>query len=182
MTAQAAALALLAGARPARADVALGADLDVGIPVDQAPARYLATGAGFDLRLGYRFIIPYQHISVVPELVAGFTDLSAYLVRIRPGLRVGIGRLVTPYVFGHVGWAHTTFDPLGSQDTSASPSLAGTDGLSFDVGGGLDVVLLPRLSLGAHVGYNQVDVAATERSAAFNARWLNMGISGTVYF
>jgi hypothetical protein len=177
-----AALALIAGARPARADVAVAGDFDIGIPVDQAPARYLATGAGFDLRLGYRFIVPYQHISIVPELAAGYTDLSAGLVRIRPGLRVGIGRVLTPYVCGHVGWAFAAFDPLGSGDTSAHPSRVSASGASFDVGGGLEVTVLPHLSVGAHVGYNQVEVAGTARAPAFPARWLNLGLSATAYF
>ena len=174
--------ALLAGAREARADVALAADVDLGIPVDQAPQRYLGTGAGFDLRGGYRFRIPYQHIAVTPELAAGYTDLAAHVIRVRPGLRVGIGRLLVPYAYAHVGWAWASFDPIGTRDISPNAIFVSSHGLSFDAGAGLDVTILRRFTVGAHLGYNVVNVGTTERTVlSWRAKWMSFGLNATLY-
>jgi hypothetical protein len=174
--------ASLAGAREARADVALAADFDVGIPVDQAPQRYLSTGAGVDVRLGYRFQIPYAHVAVVPEIAGGYTDLGAHLVRVRPGLRFGIGRLFVPYAYGHVGWAWTSFDPLGAHDVTGTASFTSAQGASFDFGGGLDITILRRLTVGAHLGYNIVGVGATDRPTLdWRSKWMSLGLNATFY-
>lgn len=173
---------LLAGTREARADWALAGDFDIGVPVDQAPQRYLSTGAGFDFRAGHRFRIPYQHIAITPELAAGYTDLGAHLIRVRPGLRVGIGRLLVPYAYGHFGWGWTGFDPLGSRNTSPNPLLVSSHGFSFDFGAGLDVTILRRLTVGAHLGYNVVNVGPTERTVLdWRAKWMSFGLNATLY-
>src|SRR5262249_44730639 len=135
-----------------------------------------------DLRGGYRFRIPYQHIAITPELAAGYTDLAAHVFRIRPGLRVGIGRLLVPYISGHVGWAHVSFDPIGTFDKSTSPTFVGSQGLSSDFGAGLDVAILRMLTVGAHVGYNVVNVGATPRTPLdWRAKWMSFGLTATVY-
>jgi hypothetical protein len=176
------AVAMFGGEREARADVALAADFDIGIPVDQAPQRYLSTGAGLDVRLGYRFRIPYAAIAIVPELAGGYTDLGAHLVRVRPGLRIGIGRLLVPYAYGHVGWAWTSFDPLGSRDASPSTPFVSAQGASFDFGGGLDITILRRLTVGAHIGYNIVDVGTTTRPTLdWRSKWMSLGLNATFY-
>ena len=173
---------LLAGAREARADIALAGDVALGVPVDQAPQRYLSTGAGFDLRGGYRFRIPYQSVAVIPELSVGYTDLGAHLVRVRPGLRVGIGRILVPYLYGHVGWGFTSFNPLGARDTTGTASFVGAHGLALDVGAGLDVTILRRLSVGAHVGYNVVNVGTTDRTPlSWRSQWMSCGLSATLH-
>lgn len=181
ITAAAFASVALAGAREARAEVSLAGDLDIGVPVDQVQKRYLGTGAGFDFRAGYRFKIPYRHISIVPELSFGYTDLSAHLVRVRPGLRVGIGRVLMPYLYGHVGWAWTSFDILGTRNV-AEPVMASSSGLSFDVGAGLDVTILRRLTVGAHLGYNVVNVGFTDKTPLdWRAKWMSFGLNATFY-
>ncbi|APR85955.1 Hypothetical protein A7982_11304 [Minicystis rosea] len=173
---------LLGGAREARADIALSGDVALGVPVDQAPQRYLSTGAGFDLRAGYRFRIPYQSVAIIPELAVGYTDLGAHLVRVRPGLRVGIGRILVPYLYGHVGWGFTSFNPLGDRDTTGTASFVSAQGLALDVGAGLDVAILRRLSVGAHVGYNVVNVGSTDRTPLdWRAQWMSFGLSATLH-
>jgi len=168
--------------REARADVALAGDFDIVIPVDQAPQRYLSTGAGFDVRLGYRFRIPYANVAVVPEIAGGYTDLGAHLVRVRPGLRLAIGRLLVPFAYGHVGWAWTSFDPLGSRDPSPSTPFTSTQGASFDFGAGVDITILRRLTVGAHIGYNIVDVGATTRPTLdWRSKWMSLGLNATFY-
>ena len=59
--------ATLAGARQARADFSLGGDFDVALPILQStPKSFLSTGAGFDIRVGWRFRIPYQPLWITP--------------------------------------------------------------------------------------------------------------------
>jgi hypothetical protein len=176
----AALVALLGAAGEARADVMLGADVALGVPVDQAPLRYLATGAGFDLRGGYRFRIPYLSVSITPEIAAGYMDLGAHLVRVRPGVRVGIGRILTPYAYAHVGWGFTSFDPLGAKDTTGTTPYTGAHGLSFDGGAGLDVAILKRLNVGAHLGYNVVNVDTS--TSPFRAKWMSFGLNAALHF
>ena len=176
------ACALLAGTQEARADVALAGDVDLAIPIDQAPQRYLATGAGLDLRAGYRFRIPYQHIAITPELAAGFTDLSAHMIRVRPGLRVGFGRLLVPYAYAHLGWGLASFDPIGTRDTSPNATFVSASGLSFDFGAGLDVTILRRFTVGAHLGYNVMNVGTTARTPLdWRSKWMSFGLNATLY-
>jgi len=182
ITAAVAVTGVMGVSREARADVALAADVDIGIPVDQAPLRYLSTGAGVDLRLGYRFRIPYAHVAVVPEIAGGYTDLGAHIVRVRPGLRVGIGRLLVPYAYGHVGWAWTSFDPLGSRDTSSTTPFSSATGVAYDFGGGLDITLLRLLTVGAHIGYNIVGVGSTDKPTLdWRSKWMSLGLNATLY-
>src|SRR5262245_12070592 len=126
--------ALLAAARPAQAEISIAGDFDVGLPVVQTTVpTYLATGAGFDVRLGYRVRIPYQPLSITPEIAAGYMDLSAHIFRVRPGVRVAFGRFVMPYAHVHVGYGRVSFDPLGTTDTKGTPAV-GAGGFEFDTG------------------------------------------------
>jgi opacity protein-like surface antigen len=174
--------ALLAGSRPARAEVALGGDFDVGLPVAQTGApTFLATGAGFDVRLGYRFRIPYQPLWITPQISAGYTDLAAHLVRVRPGVRVAFGGFVMPYAQVHVGYGWASFDPLGTQDTQSTPYVS-AGGLAFDAAAGVDFAILRRLHVGAHLGYNIVNVAQVSgMPSPLHARWLNVGLDATFF-
>ncbi len=187
LAAAAAAAILVAGARDARADLALGVDADVAVPVDaqEMPASlaYLATGASFDLRLGYRFRIPYSQVAITPEVAGGYADLSSRIVRLRPGVRVAYGRVFVPYAYAHIGWGWTSFDPLGIGDTSPDPASSGAQGASYDVGAGIDLAVLRLLTFGAHLGYNVVDVNPTGPTTvpAFRAKWMSFGITATLY-
>lgn len=177
------AVASLASPRAARADISLAGDIDLGVPVDQGTTQYLSTGAGFDLRLGYRFRVPYRHISIIPEIAAGYTDLGAHLVRVRPGIRVGVGRVLMPYAYGHVGWGFTSFDVYGSRNLTDVPVYRSSNGLSFDAGLGLDVNILRRFTVGAHLGYNVVNVGITDSSPLdWRAKWMSFGLTATGYF
>jgi hypothetical protein len=176
--------ALLSGARQARADIAIAGDVDVGLPVGQRPPQnYLATGAGFDLRFGYRFRIPYQPLFVIPEIAAGYTDLDAGVIRVRPGLRVSFGRLVIPFAYAHLGWGWASFDPLGVSDPRTTTPDVSAGGLSFDAGGGVDFAVLRRVMVGVHLGYNVIDVGqAATTTPDWRAKWINVGLGATVLF
>jgi hypothetical protein len=184
LAAAAAAVVFVAGAREARADLALAGDVDVAVPVaaSQMPA-YLTTGAGFDLRLGYRFRVPYSLVAITPEVSGGYTDLSSRIVRVRTGVRVGYGRVFVPYGYAHIGWGWTSFDRLGTADASPDPVFSGAQGASYDVGAGIDLAILRRLTFGAHLGYNVVDVEPNQAPTlpTFHAKWMNFGLTATLY-
>ncbi len=175
--------ASLAAARPARADVALAGDVDIGLPISQTTGTsYLSTGAGFDVRAGYRFRIPYQPLWVIPELAFGYNDLSAHLIRLRPGVRVSYGRFVIPFAFAHLGWGWTSFDPLGAADPRGPASFSSASGLSLDGGAGVDFAILRILTVGAHLGYNVVNVGQVAPATAdWHAKWLSAGLNATLF-
>ena len=184
VTGAAVAGAFLTGApREARAQIALGGDFDVGLPVVQATTPlFLGTGAGFDLRVGYRFRVPYQPLWITPELTAGYTDLSAQIIRVRPGLRVAFGQFVIPFVYSHLGWGLTRFDPLGTADTQNRAAFVSGSGIALDAGAGVDFAVLRRLLVGAHLGYNVVDVGQAGTTLEWRAKWMSVGLGGTYLF
>jgi len=173
--------ALLAGARPARAEIAIGGDFDVALPLGQVPAQtYLATGAGFDFRLGYRFGIAYQPLWITPEIAAGYTDLSAHLIRVRPGVRVAFGRLVIPWAQVHIGYGWASFDPAGTADPMGTTPFVSAGGLAFDSGVGVDFAVIRRLQVGAHLGYDIVNVGQVDaHTPSWRAKWINAGFNAT---
>jgi opacity protein-like surface antigen len=168
--------------------LALGGDFDVALPVVQSTTpAYLSTGAGFDLRVGYRWRVPYQPLWITPELAAGYTDLLAHVVRVRPGVRIAFGSIVVPFVYSHIGWGYTSFDPLGAADTRGLGSFVSSTGLSLDAGAGVDFAVLRRLLVGAHLGYNVVTVGQTgttpgQTTPGWNAKWMSIGLGGTFLF
>ena len=182
LTGAAAAVALAAAARPARADISLGGDVDVGLPVGQTGTpTYLSTGAGFDLRFGYRFQIPYQPLYITPQLSAGYMDLAAHLIRVRPGVRVSFGRLVVPFAQVHVGYGWASFDPAGTQDMMGTPSVS-AGGIAFDASAGVDLAIVRRLHVGAHLGYNIVNVSQVgAMTTPLHAKWINVGLGATFF-
>jgi opacity protein-like surface antigen len=140
----------------------------------------MATGAGFDVRLGYRFRIPYQPLWITPEAAAGYTDLAAHFIRVRPGVRVAFGRFVMPWAQVHVGYGWTSFDPAGTADTRSTPFVS-AGGLAFDAGAGVDFAVIRRLSVGAHLGYNAVSIGQVDsaHTQPWRAKWINVGLNAT---
>ena len=176
--------ATIAGTQEARADFELGGDFDVALPILQSTrVNYLATGAGFDIRVGWRFRIPYQPLWITPELAAGYTDLSANVVRVRPGLRIAFGNFVIPYAYAHLGFGWTSYDPLGVNDHVVTASYVSSPGYAIDAGAGVDFAVLRRLTVGAHLGYNMVGVGEVSTAEpAFHASWINVGLNAAFHF
>ena len=150
-------------------------------PVDAL--NYLSTGAGFDVRLGWRFRVPYQPLWITPELAAGYTDLSANIVRVRPGLRIAFGNFVIPFAYAHFGFGWTSYDPLGVNDRLGTTSYVSAPGYAFDAGAGVDFAVLRRLTVGAHLGYNMVGVGEVNTTLPdFRANWINVGLNAAFHF
>jgi hypothetical protein len=128
----------------ASADVALGVDIDYAVPINVDAAT---SGYGFALRLGSP-----MHVALLvatPEL--GFTyhaftgDAKPTAYRGIGGLRIAVGEIIRPGIFGHVGYGALKVD---QGDTSSS--------FTYDFGAFLEFTLLPLLNIGVHGGYNQL--------------------------
>jgi hypothetical protein len=112
--------------------------------------RALDNGVGGALRLGQQF--GGVLLSLTPEIGGSYHSLNgvydASLYRGFVGLRLSLGAVIEPGIFGHVGYGHIDFrDVSGPLDRSHGA-------LTYDAGVTLDFTLLPVLDVGAHAAYN----------------------------
>lgn len=112
--------------------------------------RALDNGVGGALRFGRQFGGPL--LSLTPELGGSYHSLNgvydASMYRGFVGLRLSVGAVIEPGIFGHVGYGHIFFkDVNGGLDQSHGS-------LTYDAGVTLDFTLLPVLDVGAHAAYN----------------------------
>ena len=130
----------------ALADVAIGFDLDYAVPIK---LDSVSPGWGVGARVGSQIHVPM--LVITPEL--GFTyhqfggDAAPKVYRGIGGLRLGIGEVIRPGVFGHVGYGARKIDLAGGSDTAWS--------FTYDFGAFLDFTALPVLNIGVHAAYNQ---------------------------
>lgn len=140
--------------KPAAAGPTVGADLDLAFPVDSRGD----SGGGFGIRLG-------QHLHIAPVVLEpeiGFTyhgfsgAFGPKIYRGIAGLRLGIGEVLRPGAYAHLGIAH--FVPTVGDNEEA---------FTYDVGGFLDLTIIPLLNVGIHGGYNHVDADYSSGAYAF---------------
>src|SRR5262249_13835879 len=158
-------LAVMFAAGAANAGPTIGADLDLGIPLNSRGD----SGGGFGIRLGQELHVPL--LTLTPELGFTFHDFSGdfgpKIYRGIAGLRAGIGEVIRPGAFAHVGFGH--FVPtVGSNET----------GFSFDAGGFIDLTFIPFLNFGVHAAYNRV--AADYGSGAY--AFATVGLDAALVF
>ena len=141
----------------------LGFDLEGALPVNPptVPGGNQAAvggGAGFKVRVGEQFRFP--GIRFTPEVMYGFDHLWAADVpgngytedmnRIAAGARLGFGRIIVPVVYAHLGYGWR-------QDNAPTGIITGANGgLAFDVGGALDLRVVPHFGVGVHLEYAQI--------------------------
>jgi hypothetical protein len=151
--------------RPAQASPTIGADLDVGFPLHSRGD----SGWGFGIRLGQELHGPL--LVLTPEI--GFTyhgfsgDFGPKIYRGIIGARLGIGEIIRPGAFVHVGLGH--FVPTYGDNQNA---------FTLDAGGFLDLTIIPFLNVGAHVAYNRVDADYGSGAYAF----LTVGLHAALVF
>ena len=161
----AASVATLFVTEAAHAGPTIGGDLDLAFPIDSRGG----TGGGFGVRLGDELHVPL--VALTPEL--GFTyhnlsgDSGPSIYRGIAGLRLGLGEIVRPGAFAHIGYGH--FVPMYGPNK---------DAFTWDVGGFLDVTVIPLLNVGVHVAYNQIDADYTKGSYSF----LTLGLDAALVF
>lgn len=158
------ALAVALHAAPARAETVIAADVDYA-----AAIKSDTTGAGFGIRLGQQMRLP-PLLSATPELTYTFHgfDNGPNVYRGTFGLRLGLGEILRPGVFAHVGMGHVV--PEEPAPTSTA--------FSYDAGVFLDFTLLPVLNFGAHSAYT--GVTSTKDAPSF--RWMTLGLHAALVF
>jgi hypothetical protein len=158
----------------------LGVDLEGAIPVN-APnidGNDLKGGGGFKVRVGDQIrltrgihltlegLYGYDHLFANDD--AGNTAYSWDMNRIMGGGRLAFGRWVVPVFYAHIGY--------GWRGTGGDPSIPNSSGAAFDVGGALDIRVIPHFNFGAHIEY------ATMTAASYGPEWLALGLHFDVVF
>lgn len=161
-------LSLVAAPGLASADPFIAADADGAFPT--TGSNLLNGGGGFNVRLGSQMHLPLLRLA--GEVGYGYEHLFAYQApsdwtthRAFAGARLGVGELLVPFVFGHVGYGWRT-----TPDNSYSGS-----GVAFDAGAGLDLNL-GIIAVGGHLGY-----AVIEAQPA-TPQWVIAGLDATIVF
>lgn len=123
-----------------RGSTHIAVDIDFGSAIDAVSTK---TGGGGALRLGRKFDLLLA--SFTPELGGGYHgfggDSDRKLYSGFVGGRLGVGKIIEPSVFGHVGIGR-----LEGLEARTAPLL--------DAGLALDFTLLPLIDLGVHGAYN----------------------------
>lgn len=151
----------------ARADV----ETEIGIDFNynNATSDFDADpGAGVDLYFGPRLNLAV--LTLATELSAGMHDFGGFLdpalYRAMAGGRVGLGFIIRPSVFAHLGVGHLRYDDLLDDDRTGHTNIAG------DLGVALDFTLLPLVDLGVQGSYNFL-----AGDSAFDAfEWMQAGV------
>jgi hypothetical protein len=153
----------------ANADFLLGADLDIAPALTGGDAANV--GGGFAGRLGAQFGVPM--LTLTPELVGSYHsfggDAHARVYRGQAGLRLGVGEVVRPGIYSHIGVGRLNADaPYEGLERTA---------FGFDAGGLLDITPLPIIDIGIHGGYNHL---FGDDNPAF--KWVTLGVHVDLVF
>jgi hypothetical protein len=128
-------------------------------------------GAGVDIFFGPRMDLVV--LTLTTELDLGFHDfggpLEPTVYRALAGGRLGIGALVRPSVFAHVGVGHLRYDNILISTRESHTDLAG------DLGAALDFTVLPLIDLGVQGSYNFISGEGS--GDAFE--WMQLGVHVT---
>jgi hypothetical protein len=163
-------LALAAGVvlwpRTASAETAIGVEFNVNDASNEDEAR--DPGAGVDVTFGPR--LDLKLLVLTTEISAGIHDFGGALdptvYRVLAGGRLGLGFILRPSIFAHLGVGHVREDELFGTGREGRTNLAG------DLGIALDFTLLPVIDIGVQGSYNAV--AGGDDNDAFE--WLQGGV------
>jgi hypothetical protein len=139
-------LLLLPSLSDAKVKTKLSLDASAAVPL--TPER-TSPGAGGGVRFGVE--LDALVLSLTPEIGADYHamsgDLAPKVLRGFGGARLMLGALVRPGIFAHVGYGYVTYGSVGGVEP---PSRAAP---SYDGGLALDLTFIPKIDLGAHLGY-----------------------------
>jgi hypothetical protein len=169
------ALALAGGAALWCGDAAAANTLGVAVDyTDGLDEPGTDPGGGVEIYFGPRMDLAI--LSLTTELSGGFHDLGGAfnpsIYRLVAGGRLGVGVIIRPSVFAHIGVGHLRYDVPFTGEREGRTNLAA------DAGVALDFTLIPMLDLGVHGAYNVL--AGGENSDAF--QWLQAGVHATFVF
>jgi hypothetical protein len=149
----------------AHAATAIAADLDYAAPIDSTGS----SGAGFAIRAGAQLHVPM--LVLTPELACTdhtFSSRGPTAYRGLAGLRLGVGEVLRPGVFAHLGFGHLSLPSPAPSHTA----------FSYDAGAFLDFTLLPVLDLGVHGAYNRLN----EGNGVAAFQWATLGVHAALIF
>ena len=159
--------------------LSLALDVEGAIPVNLPrflDGNNVQGGGGFKARLGEQIRAGYG-VSITPEVGYGYDHLfasdaigNAYswdMHRAFGGVRLSFGRILVPVVYGHVGY--------GWRNTG-DPTVPQAQGVAWDVGGALDLHLVPRFGFGAFAEYAGID------AQPYAPQWVALGLHANVLF
>ncbi len=163
-------------ASPARAEVALGADVAGVVPFGEAQTRI-----GFMTGLHATYLTSFRAFKLGPEIGFNYgrTNPSADARKSLGGGYAGIRAtfelipMITPYAYVHAGYG--VADAKNLPDPNAREKF--TSGALLDFTLGLGHRLSPRWLLGVEAGY-----ATIEPGKCFCARWLHVGAAANFTF
>lgn len=172
--------ALVLSPAAALAQLRVGAEVEAIFPGDGLGTE--DTGFGVAGRLGYA-LPGTPMLEITPEVRIGYIDFAEpterdlsdiSLVRYTAGLRLGVGEILRPTLFGHVGFGDLS---LSDSDVAFFEERGGIDESAFtwDAGLALDLAILPLVDLGVHGAYNRL-----ETDDAFD--WWSAGVHASFGF
>jgi len=145
--AAAAALVAFPGTASADTRTVVGVDLNFN---DSATGQDAGSGTGIDVFFGPRLDLAI--LTLTTELSAGFHDFRGpadpTFYRGMIGGSVGVGAVIRPSLFAHIGAGHLRFDDRFGVDRDSRTNV------TADVGAALDFTILPVVDLGIHGSYN----------------------------
>jgi len=157
--------------------LSLAADLEGAVPLNApvlADGNSLQGGGGFKLRIGERIHVA-RGLHITPEGGYGFDHVwasddigNAYswdMHRLFGGARLEFGHIVVPVFYAHVGYGWRT---------TGDPTVPAASGVAFDIGGALDLRLIPFFAVGAHIEYATID------SQPYTPEWMALGLHASL--
>lgn len=162
----------------------LGFDLEGAVPVGinvPGSTNALKGGGGFKVRVGEQLSFP--GIRFTPEVGYAFDHLWANddsgnqfgwdMNRIFGGARLSFGRILVPVIYGHLGYG---WRQLGNGWTTGAGTInGGNGGLAYDIGGALDLRVVPHFGFGAHLEYAAIDIP-------YQPQWVALGLHADLIF
>jgi hypothetical protein len=153
-----------ANARDGIAKTVIALDLDFAAPISEPETD---GGGGGAIRFGQKLDLVL--VSLTPEIGGSYHRFggtgSPEVYRGFIGGRLGVGKVIEPSIFAHVG--------AGKLDGAAnyfSPTL--------DAGAALDLTLLPLINIGVHASYDAL--LARDEHPAFD--WYTLGLHAALEF
>jgi hypothetical protein len=159
--------------------LALGVDFEGAIPVNVPQfldGNNLEGGVGIKARIGEQIRLRYG-MRITPEAGYGYDHLfakddigDAYtwdMHRLFGGVRLAFGRILVPVIYAHVGYGWRT---------TGDPTVPTADGVAFDVGGALDLRVVPHFGIGVHAEYATID------AQPYAPEWVAIGMHADVTF
>ncbi|MGI5864710.1 MAG: outer membrane beta-barrel protein [Myxococcales bacterium] len=143
--------------------------VDDGFPdvLPDIPDRYSVSG-----RLGYTFNPGGAKLSIEGGgAYATFSEdiPSSTIYQGFGGIRIAVGDVISPGIYGHVGYGEVRLEPIEGVDLFRQ-------GLTLRAGVSLDLFATSAVVLGAHLDWNRIFLNTSFEGINFEEDWAELGI------